>query len=219
MEERLSLIFKNFVRIFLKQRVIVRCNDPYIFPWAFRLPDDSYKSTVRTYDWPSDGDKCYVKITVTGRRSVFKAESYTANKKDLYGYSTDITRATLDNQTASATCLEYRCSDVMNNGSLINNTYIAIRPVSDGCQFVKLGHDLDLYQNQCPYSLPPQQGVARSICDVPLPSFVLPVPGLYNSQYFPWGTTESSCKTGDPRLGFLFSGTFSSGFALHYDCT
>lgn len=149
---------------------------------------------------------------------MFKAESYTANKKDLYGYSTDITRATLDNQTASATCLEYRCSDVTNNGSLINNTYIVVRPVSNGCQFVKSGHDLDLYQSQCPYSLPTQQGVARSICDVPLPSFVLPVPGLYNSQYFPWGTTESSCKTGDPRLGFLFSGMFSSGFALRYDC-
>ena len=150
---------------------------------------------------------------------MFKAESYTANKKDLYGYSTDITRPTLDNQTTSATCLEYRCSDVLKNGSLINNTYIVIRPVSEGCRFVKSGPDLEFYQSQCPYSLPSQQGVVRSICDVPLPPFLLPVPGLYNSQYFPWETTESSCRTGDPRLGFLFSGMFSKGYALHYDCT
>lgn len=47
----------------------------------------------------------------------FKAKSYTANKKYLYGYSIDITRPFLDNRTALATCLEYICSDVMNNGS------------------------------------------------------------------------------------------------------
>ena len=54
---------------------------------------------------------------------MFKAKSYTANKKYLYGYSIDITRPFLDNRTALATCLEYIGSDVMKNGSLINNTY------------------------------------------------------------------------------------------------
>ena len=28
----------------------------------------------------------YVKVKVSGKRSVFKAESYKANKNDLYGY-------------------------------------------------------------------------------------------------------------------------------------
>lgn len=149
---------------------------------------------------------------------MFKAESYTPEKKDLYGYSTDITRPTLDNWKASATCLEYRCSDVMNNGSLNNNTFIVIRPVSDGCQLVKLGHDLNFYQNQCPYSMPPQQGVVYSLCDVPMSSFKYPSPGLYNTQFFPWQTTESSCRDGYLGLGVTSSGIYSKGYALHYDC-
>lgn len=110
---------------------------------------------------------------------MFKAKSYTANKKYLYGYIIDITRPSLDNQTASAICLEYICSDVMNNGSLINKTYIVTRPI--GCQFVKSGHDLDLYQGQYPYPLPPLTRITRFICNVSLTSFLLPVPGLYNS--------------------------------------
>ena len=84
---------------------------------------------------------------------MFKAKSYTANKKYLYGYIIDTTRPSLDNQTASAICLECICSDVMNNGSLINKTYIVTRPI--GSQFVKSGHELDLYQGQYPYPLPP----------------------------------------------------------------
>ena len=84
---------------------------------------------------------------------MFKAKSYTANKKYLYCYIIDITRPSLDNQTASAICLEYICSDVMNNGSLINKTYIVTRPI--GCQFVKSEHELDLYQGQYPYPLLP----------------------------------------------------------------
>ncbi len=183
------------------------------------MSDDSYKSTVRTFNWSSDGDKCYVKVKVSGRRSVFKAESYSANKKDLFGYSTDITRPTLDDPEASATCLEYRCSDILANGSFSENTYIKIRPILGDCTFLSTGYDLDFYQSQCPYSLPPQQGLNRSICDVPLPPFLLDVPGLYNSLYYPWGTTDSSCRTGDPRLGFLFAGMFSRGYALHYNCT
>ena len=84
---------------------------------------------------------------------MFKAKSYTANKKYLYGYIIDITRPFLNNRTALATFHEYIGSDVMKNGSLINNTYIVIRPI--GCQFLKSGHDLDLYQGQYPYPLPP----------------------------------------------------------------
>ncbi len=150
---------------------------------------------------------------------MFKAESYSANKKDLFGYSTDITRPTLDDPEASTTCLEYRCSDILANGSFSENTYIVIRPILGDCKFLNKGNDLDLYQSQCPYSLQPQQGVNRYICDVPLPSFLFDVPGLYNSLYYPWGTRESGCRTGDPRLGFLFSGMFSRGYALHYNCT
>ncbi|KAL9962539.1 hypothetical protein ACROYT_G031647 [Oculina patagonica] len=187
--------------------------------FSCRLSDDSYKSTVKTFNWPNDGDKCYVKVKVSGRRSVFKAESYRANKKDLYGYSTDITTPTLDDAEASATCLEYRCSAMLSNGSFSENTHIVIRPILGDCKVLNKGNDLDLYQSQCPYSLPPQQGLNRSICDVPLPPFLLDVPGLYNSLCYPWGTTESSCRTGDPRLGFLFSGMFSRGYALHYNCT
>ena len=160
-----------------------------------------------------------MKVKVSGRRSVFKAESYSANKKNLFGYSTDITRPTLDDPDASATCLEYRCSDVLADGSFSENTFIEIRPILGDCKFLNTGSNLDFYQSQCPYSLPPQQGEDRSICDVQLPSFLLPVPGLYKSLYYPWGTTESSCRTGDPRLGFLFSGMFSRGYALHYNCT
>ncbi len=150
---------------------------------------------------------------------MFKAESYSGNKKDLFGYSTDITRPTLDDPEASATCLEYRCSDIFANGSFSENTHIVIRPILGDCTFLNTGNDLDLYQSQCPYSLPPQQGLNRSICDIPLPPFLLLVPGLYNSLYYPWGTTESSFRTGDSRLGFLFSGMFSRGYALHYNCT
>ena len=172
---------------------------------------------MRKFNWTSNGNKCYVKVKVSGRRSVFKAESYKANKNDLYGYSTDITRPTFDNPSASATCLEYRCSDVLPNG-----TFSAIRPILGNCKFVNTGNDFDFYQNQCPYSLPPQQGVNRSICDVPLPSSRYPpaVPGWYNRPYYPWATTESDCRAGNPTWGFLFSTMmFSEGYALHYNCT
>ena len=188
--------------------------------WSLRMSDDSYKRTIKTFNWASDGDKCYVKIKVSGRRSVFKAESYSANKKNLFGYSTDITRPTLDDPEASATCLEYKCSEILSNGSFSENTYIVITPILGDCKFFNTANDFDLYQNQCPYSLPPQQGENRSICDVPkLLPFLLDVPGLYNSLYYPRGTAESSCRTGDPRLGFIFSGMFSRGYALHYNCT
>lgn len=161
-----------------------------------------------------------MKVKVSGRRSVFKAESYKANKRDLYGYSTDITRPTLDDPSTSATCLEYRCSDVLVNGTFFENTYIKIRPILGNCKFVNTGNDFDFYQNQCPYSLPPQQGVNRSICDVPLPSSPYPtVSGWYNRPYHFWGATESDCKTGNPIWGFLFSSMFSEGYALHYNCT
>jgi len=181
------------------------------------LNDEEYKSTVRTFNWTSSGDKCYVKVKVSGRRSVFKVESYKAKNGDLYGYSTDITRPTLDDPSASATCLEYRCSDLV-NGTFSENTYIKIRPISVTCKFVNTGNNFDSYQNQCPYSLPPQQGVSRSICDVPLPSFLLPIPGLYNSVHYSWQTTEGNCIAGDPRLGFL-PDMLSRGYALHYNCT
>lgn len=145
-------------------------------------PNDSYKSTVRTYEWPSDGNKFYVKIKVTGRRSVFKAKSYTANKKYLYGYIIDITRPFLDNRTALATFHEYIGSDVMKNGSLINNTYIVIKPI--GCQFLKSGHDLDLYQGQYPYPLPPSTRSGsfhmRHLTDILFTS----CPGFAQSEYF-----------------------------------
>lgn len=182
------------------------------------MNDDGYKSTVRNVNWTSDGDKCYVKVKVSGRRSVFKAESYKANKRDLYGYSTDITRPTLDDPSASATCLEYRCSDLLVDGTFSENTYITIRPILGNCKFVNTGNNFASYQNQCPYSLPPQQGVSRSVCDVPLPSFLLPIPGLYNSVHYSWQTTEGNCRAGDPRLGFL-PDMFSRGYALHYNCT
>lgn len=175
---------------------------------------------MRKFNWTSNRNKCYVKVKVSGRRSVFKAESYKANKKDLYGYSTDITRRTSDNPSASATCLEYRCSELV-NGTFSENTYIVIRPILGNCKFVNTGNVFDFYQNQCPYSLPPQQGVNRSICDVPLPSRYPPaVPGWYNRPYHPWASTESDCRAGYPTWGFLFSGMmFSEGYALHYNCT
>lgn len=159
-----------------------------------------------------------MKVKVSGRRSVFKAESYRANKKDMYGYSTDITRPTLDDPSTSATCLEYRCSDLV-NGTFSENTYITIRPILGDCKFVDTGNDFDSYQSQCPYPLPPQQGLNRSICDVPLPFLLPQVPGWYNSPYYPWTTTESDCRTGHPLWGFLFSSMLSRGYALHYNCT
>jgi len=185
------------------------------------LSDEEYKSTVRNFNWTSNGDRCYVKVKVSGRRSVFIAESYKANKRDLYGYSTDITRPTLDDPSASATCLEYRCSDISENGTFSENTYIKIRPILGSCKFVNTANDFDFYQNQCPYSLPPQQGVNRSICDVPLPSSgISSFPGWYNRPYYRWGATESDCMTGNPIWWFpRFSSMFSEGYALHYNCT
>lgn len=135
----------------------------------------------------------------------FKAKSYTANKKYLYGYSIDITRPFLDNRTALATCLEYICSDVMNNGSLINNTYIVIKPI--GCQFLKSGHDL--YQGQYPYPLPHSTRSGSfhmrrltAILFNSCPGFV------WQSEYFAWDTTESGCRTGDLGLGCLIFWNF-----------
>ena len=180
-----------------------------------RLNDEEYKSTVRNINWTSSGDKCYVKVKVSGRRSVFKAESYKANKRDLYGYSTDITRPTVDDPSASATCLEYRCSDVLANGTFSENTYITVRPILGDCKFVDTGNNFDFYQNQCPYSLPPQQGVNRSICDVKLPSLSYSaVPGWYNSPSW-WPTTEGDCTAGNS----WWLNMYSKGYALHYNCT
>lgn len=149
---------------------------------------------------------------------MFKAKSYTANKKYLYGYSIDITRPFLDNRTALATCLEYIGSDVMNNGSLINNTYIVTRPI--GCQFVKSGHDLDLYQGPIPIS--------------PAPLNKEWLVSYATSHWHPFYFLSRVCMTvwvfcigyhwqrlqnWRPRVRVsYFLVYFSSSFALHYDC-
>ncbi|XP_022798194.1 cartilage intermediate layer protein 1-like [Stylophora pistillata] len=184
-----------------------------------RLNDDGFKSTVRAYNWPSNGDKCFVKIKVTGRRAMFRAESYAPNKRDLYGNSTDVTRPTLQygEPDVSVACLEFRCSDVLSNGSLINNTYIVVRPISNDCKFVKLGRKFNFYQSQCPYSMPPQQGEVRSLCDVPIPYGSDPSPGLYNNRIL--STPESSCRVGYLGSGITPSGTYSKGYALHFQCS
>ena len=181
-----------------------------IFTWTFRSNDDSFKSIIRISNWPINRDKCYVKVLVIGRRSVFKVESHNADQNGrLFGNSTDITRPTRDNSSLSAACLEYRCADSS------ENTYIVVTPTSGGCRFCQSASGL-WPNGRCGLSTrPPLQGEARVICD-DQSFYHNRIDGLYKPKQGSFGAVWGSCLSG--RGSGSKTHMSSAGYALYYDC-
>ena len=162
--------------------------------------------------WYPGRENCFIKIVTTGKRSIFLASSYRANKKDnknKFGSSVATAEPAWDAANTYVACLDIRCPGIVfhknkngRGGRLVEEwTYVLVTHLTGSCDFKK-NHlqkqdDLDNKGAKCPPRSKRHASGSENWFCIPLPAKGFDIDKLYTSPKDDRELGAKKCRTGN----------------------